>query len=210
MKYSTFIADKLLGNNKKGGIGLYVDIGTTGYFRDLKVTKNALKVTPWFAKKTAYICCKKIVLTPKDDSTLNFRQQILCYFKPKTFEYYRGKTIYELIGIKTYKKYLPTTGDIVRQKRKIIQIRYNKTDQIDELYKYERKTRNYEWRHIIGTLVFLLLTLLIDRKLTVFDWIFLPLLNLYINIYPIFLQRYNRIRIIKFLQRNGRQSPYAK
>lgn len=46
MKYSTFIVDKLLGNNKKGGIGLYVDIGTTGYFRDLKVTKNALKVTP--------------------------------------------------------------------------------------------------------------------------------------------------------------------
>lgn len=42
-KYSTFIVDKLLGTNKKGGIGLYVDIGTIGYFKDLKVTKNALK-----------------------------------------------------------------------------------------------------------------------------------------------------------------------
>ena len=46
MKYSTFIVDKMLGKNKKGGIGLYVDIGTIGYFKDLKVTKRALKVKP--------------------------------------------------------------------------------------------------------------------------------------------------------------------
>jgi hypothetical protein len=44
MKYSSLIVDKMLGTNKKGGIGLYVDIGTIGYFKDLKVTKRALKV----------------------------------------------------------------------------------------------------------------------------------------------------------------------
>ena len=49
---------------------------------------------------------------------------------------------------------------------------------------------------------------MLDRKLTVFDWIFLPHLNLHINIYPIFLQRYSRIRIIKVLQNNGLPSPY--
>jgi hypothetical protein len=43
MKYSTFIVDKMLGKNKQGAIGLYVDIGTIGYFKDLKVTKKALK-----------------------------------------------------------------------------------------------------------------------------------------------------------------------
>lgn len=43
MKYSSFIVNKMLGENKKGYIGLYVDIGTIGYFRDLKVTKRALK-----------------------------------------------------------------------------------------------------------------------------------------------------------------------
>ncbi|MEA3427584.1 MAG: hypothetical protein U9R46_15180 [Bacteroidota bacterium] len=43
-KYSAFVVDKLLGANKKGGIGLYVDIGTIGYFKDLKVTRRALKV----------------------------------------------------------------------------------------------------------------------------------------------------------------------
>ena len=139
---------------------------------------------------------------------MNFKKQILLYFSPKTFEFYRDRTIYDLIGIKIYKKYLPTTGDIVRQKRKITQIKISNTGKINELYKYERKTRNYEWRHVIGAIIFIGLTLMLYRKLTIFDWIFLPILNLYINIYPIFLQRYNRIRIIKVLKNNGQPSPY--
>lgn len=51
MKYSSFIVDKMLGSNKKGGVGLYVDIGTIGYFRDLKVTKRALKVATGMGDK---------------------------------------------------------------------------------------------------------------------------------------------------------------
>ena len=139
---------------------------------------------------------------------MNFKQLILRYFSPKTFEFYRDRTIYDLIGIKIYKKYLPTTGEIVRQKRKIPQIKISNTGKIDELYEYERKTRNYEWRHVIGAIIFVGLTLMLYRKLTIFDWIFLPILNLYLNFYPIFLQRYNRIRIIKVLKNNGQPSPY--
>lgn len=51
MKYSSFIVGKLLGANKKGSIGLYVDIGTIGYFRDLKVTKRALKISKGAGEK---------------------------------------------------------------------------------------------------------------------------------------------------------------
>lgn len=43
MKYSSFIVDKMLGGITKGFVGLYVDIGTIGYFKDLKVTKKAFK-----------------------------------------------------------------------------------------------------------------------------------------------------------------------
>jgi hypothetical protein len=43
LKYSSFIVDKMLGKNRIGGVGLYVDIGTIGYFKDLKVTKGQLK-----------------------------------------------------------------------------------------------------------------------------------------------------------------------
>ncbi|NOT94673.1 family 16 glycoside hydrolase [Ferruginibacter sp.] len=55
MKYSTFIVDKMLGKNKKGAIGLYVDIGTIGYFKDLKVTTRALKVKPKGGEKVSNI-----------------------------------------------------------------------------------------------------------------------------------------------------------
>jgi hypothetical protein len=35
--YSTLIVDKMLGKTTQGAIGLWVDIGTEGYFKDLKV-----------------------------------------------------------------------------------------------------------------------------------------------------------------------------
>ena len=139
---------------------------------------------------------------------MNLKNFIDSYFRPKQWEIYRDGTIYDFIGIKLYKKYLPTTGDIVRRKRKIVQIDITKTNRIQELYKYERRTRNYEWRHIIGAIVLILLIFMIDRKLTVYDWILLPVMNLYINIYPIFLQRYNRIRILNVLRNNGFSNPY--
>lgn len=37
-KYSTFVVDSMLSTSTNGGIGLYVDMGTVGYFKDLKVT----------------------------------------------------------------------------------------------------------------------------------------------------------------------------
>ena len=36
--HSTFVVDKMLGKTKRGAIGLWVDIGTIGYFKDLKIT----------------------------------------------------------------------------------------------------------------------------------------------------------------------------
>ena len=139
---------------------------------------------------------------------MTFRKLILTYFKPKACEIIGDRIIYEFIGIKIFKKFLPTTGDLVRRKRKIIQIRISKKERIHELYKYELKTRNYEWRHWIGILLFIILTLSMGRKLTLFDWIFLPTLNTLVNVYPILLQRYNRIRILQTLKNNNLSSPY--
>lgn len=38
-KRSTFVVEKMKGKTTKGSIALWVDIGTEGYFKDLKVTK---------------------------------------------------------------------------------------------------------------------------------------------------------------------------
>ena len=130
------------------------------------------------------------------------------YFKPKDFEFYRNKTIYEFVGIKLFKKYLPFTGDIARKWRGLIQIKFNKSERTNELYQYELETRKNEIRHIFGTILCVGLIFITDKKLSCFDICFLTLLNLYVNLYPIFLQRYNRIRIIKVLLNNGQKSPY--
>ena len=39
-KYSTFVVEKMKGKTTNGSIALWVDIGTVGYFKDLKVTKR--------------------------------------------------------------------------------------------------------------------------------------------------------------------------
>lgn len=40
MKHSSLIVKKMLGKTKSGYLGLYVDIGTIGYFKDLKIIKK--------------------------------------------------------------------------------------------------------------------------------------------------------------------------
>lgn len=138
------------------------------------------------------------------------KQEMKSYFKPKQIELYRDNTIYELLGIKLYKKYLPMTGDLARKRRKIIQIRFNRSERINELYKYERQTRNNELRHIFATIGCIGLIFIVDKRLSCLDLVFLTSLNLYLNIYPIFLQRHNRIRIINVLLNNGQKSPYGE
>ena len=39
-KYSTFVVEKMKGKTTHGSIALWVDIGTIGYFKDLKITKQ--------------------------------------------------------------------------------------------------------------------------------------------------------------------------
>ncbi|HQU82766.1 MAG TPA: hypothetical protein PKY59_06565 [Pyrinomonadaceae bacterium] len=38
-KYPSFIVNEMKGNTKSGSLGLWVDIGTIGYFKDLKIRK---------------------------------------------------------------------------------------------------------------------------------------------------------------------------
>src|SRR5688572_2186538 len=99
------------------------------------------------------------------------------YFKPKKFESYGNQTIYEFFGIKLYKKYLPMTGDIARKWRNITQIKLSRSERINELYRYERETRNNELRHIIATIGCLALIFIADRKLDWLDLFFLTSLN---------------------------------
>lgn len=39
-EYASFIVNEMKGSSKNGSIGLWVDIGTEGFFKDLKITEN--------------------------------------------------------------------------------------------------------------------------------------------------------------------------
>ena len=134
----------------------------------------------------------------------------LLYLKPKKIESFRGRSIYELIGISFYKKYLPTSGDLVRKWHNKQQLNPRNSTLNTELLHIEKQTRKFEFRHLVGFLFFILMIFLIDKTLGVIDLVFLTFLNLYVNIYPIFLQRHNRIRILKVLIKNGAKNPYSK
>jgi uncharacterized membrane protein len=124
---------------------------------------------------------------------------MIVYFRPKRFETYKHKTIYEYLGIKWFKKYLITDGDLVRKWRNIKQD-FNKNDSIIQLTKAERETRKYEIIHLIFLLITILILTFNFKKLSFLQWVLVHLINLYANVYPLFLQRHNRIRILKALK----------
>lgn len=125
---------------------------------------------------------------------------MLQYFNPKYFEVYKNKSIYEYLGIKHFKKYLITDGDLVRRWRNIKQINLKANDRIGNLKKAEQETRKYEIIHLFFLLMTILIIAFNFQKFSPLQWVIINIINLYANIYPIFLQRYNRIRILKLLK----------
>lgn len=126
---------------------------------------------------------------------------MLEYFEPKSFETFNRKTIYEYFGIRFFKKYLITDGDLVRKWRIIKQINLNRDSRILELQHAEKETRKYEIIHLIFILISVLIVVFNYNQLSFVQWTLIIAINLYANVYPIFLQRYNRIRILRTLKK---------
>lgn len=133
-----------------------------------------------------------------DSTTSSSKGIIEAYFRPKKWEYVADKTIYDFMGIRLYKTYMPISGDGIMRQRMKHQI-HSDRDTLHALQLYERKTRSYELRHWLGIGGTVLIAMLMPHSLTVFDYCFLAALTLIVNVYPIALQRHNRIRIYKII-----------
>ncbi|MBE6069607.1 MAG: hypothetical protein E7211_18245 [Clostridium lundense] len=76
---------------------------------------------------------------------------------------------------------------------------------MDALKKYEQMSRKSEKFHVLIAIVMLLymirIGVFVDSIFDVAFLLFFTMLNIVTNIYPVFLQRYNRIRIKKVLNR---------
>ena len=111
------------------------------------------------------------------------------YYQPAAIE--NSGRLYELLGINTYKFILFHSPFVFLGKN--LRAKKYKTSQLMDL---EKKMRISEFGHLVGfVMVFILIIPMYQRSWKFAFW--LTLLNILMHLYPIFLQRYNRIRINK-------------
>jgi uncharacterized membrane protein YjjP (DUF1212 family) len=100
---------------------------------------------------------------------------------------------------------LPTSGDLVSRLRGVRRLKPAAGDVAEALRRYEKVTRSYEARHILGAVLMLGLSAWAITVHHKGSWSALLLANLLINGYPIMVQRYNRGRLLGASERARRR-----
>jgi glycosyl-4,4'-diaponeurosporenoate acyltransferase len=133
---------------------------------------------------------------------------MLKYFKPGKLEQWRGRSIYEFLGVRFFKKYLLPTELLLFRLRGKKALQGGQRRLQAELKRLEWETRRNEVIHLLALL--LTACILAFRfplfgfpQLSVGQCLAIIAINLYVNVYPIFLQRYNRFRIMRLLAETG-------
>jgi len=114
------------------------------------------------------------------------------YFNEKTWEK-KGK-IYESLGIHFFRKLLVVIGwEKLNKKSKPVQ---KNPEALVNLY---YRTKQDELGHLIITIIVLGFNIFVAYQFGILKSMWLLILNLLLNVYPVFLQRYNRPRIERAL-----------
>ena len=124
---------------------------------------------------------------------------MLSYFEPKSFEKLRGRSIYSYIGIKFFKRYLLLTDLILFGFRNKAQLSTKDKNLKDEMIRLEWQTRRDEIIHLVFMTLIVVILIKSGKDMSILQWVAVLAINLYVNIYPIFLQRHNRMRLVKLL-----------
>lgn len=121
------------------------------------------------------------------------------YFSEKSWEK-KGK-IYESLGINMYRTLLVKIGwEKLNKKSKPVE---KNTEALTNLY---YRTKQDELGHLMIMLIVLGFTVFVAYKFGILRSLWLLVLNILLNIYPIFLQRYNRPRIARAIILSKRRS----
>ena len=120
------------------------------------------------------------------------------YFEPKEFE--KSGKLYERLGVKKFKDFLIKRNDQSKY--------YLSEDKGRALRGYKKKTRQFETVHLVGTALFAGLspiTLAFETDVEKISYLGLITgANILCNIYPIMLQRYNRNRLVKSMDKQNK------
>lgn len=130
-------------------------------------------------------------------STLTFTEALKSelnspYFNEKAWEK-KGK-IYESLGINMFRKLLVGIGwEKLNKKNKPVE------KNIKALTNLHYRTKQDELGHLIIMIIVLGFNIFVAYKFGILQSLWLLVLNILLNLYPIFLQRYNRPRIERAL-----------
>lgn len=133
---------------------------------------------------------------------------MISYFKPKKLEQINGKSIYPAIGVRFFKRYLLLTDILMFRLRKKNQLNLAKNELSNELNRLEWQTRRDETIHILAMAAIVILVAINYSGYSIASLTIIFLINLYVNIYPIFIQRYNRYRILQIMRFANFTTPY--
>lgn len=128
------------------------------------------------------------------------------YYRIKKFE--RDGKIYEILGVRRFKRLLLR---MARSRKNEVPFNgyFLKERSIEGIIEFKIKSKKSERSHVIIAIIILLyqirIIIFLDGILDVIFLLFFTVLNVITNIYPIFLQRYNRIKINKVLQKMNSQ-----
>jgi hypothetical protein len=122
------------------------------------------------------------------------------WFRPKQFETER---FYVRLGALIVKRYVPTGGDVVMQRlRRRDPGRRSIDSSPKSLRRFERGTRIAEAVHLVGFVVFFRLALprFSAGSLSKFGLAVASALNLTLGLWPVVLQRYNRLPLYRAIE----------
>jgi hypothetical protein len=119
------------------------------------------------------------------------------YLRLRPFELQGNGAIYFRLGARIYKKFVPTSGDLVTRLRGIKRLKIVETgDRRVALENYMNLTLQWEWRHLISAIFLQSWALLAGTFLGIEHFWISSTINIFVNFYPIIVQRFNRVRLV--------------
>jgi len=119
------------------------------------------------------------------------------YFRPRGFEPH----VYEVLGVRRFKRYLPTGGDIYARRMGWHPILDRAGGQQEALSKFEKRTRVAECAHVLTFMFFMVVCAALFVGELYAPAFLLAIFNVPFNAYPIMVQRYNRQRVLRLSAR---------
>ena len=119
------------------------------------------------------------------------------YLRLRPFELQGNGVIYTRLGARIYKKFVPTSGDLVTRLWGIKRLKIVETgDRLEALENYMNLTLKWEWRHLISAVFLQSWALLAGTFLGMEHFWISSTINIFVNFYPIIVQRFNRVRLV--------------